>query len=236
MRLLLLLLTVRGTFFTPKEEASALRMRTLMSAAADDGVCASLSLRVDSTSLDTATVSFAPPKNASKVRVEFFTGKFPTQEELDVEEKSRARFVMTSLDPCKTYILRVVPLCPSSGSSDGFLTTCAPFQSVDCGVEVSTETSRGHDCKLEQGVDYRGHDMVFGRGGAQAARRQGVGGAKACCDACAAVQPNRPYNDACTHFVYEEATDTCYFKSPDQEGGLGREDREGYVAGKVVPR
>jgi hypothetical protein len=59
-----------------------------------------------------------------------------------------------------------------------------------------------------------------------------VGGAKKCCDACAAVKPSRPYSDECTHFVYEEGTDTCYFKAADAAGG--RVGRAGYTAGEVV--
>jgi hypothetical protein len=39
----------------------------------------------------------------------------------------------------------------------------------------------------------------------------------------------RPYNDLCTRFVYEEGTDTCYFKAPDAADG--RVAREGYTAG-----
>jgi hypothetical protein len=41
-------------------------------------------MRVDSAGLDTATVSFVPPKHSSKARVEYYTGKFPTQAEVDV--------------------------------------------------------------------------------------------------------------------------------------------------------
>ena len=44
----------------------------------------------------------------------------------------------------------------------------------------------------------------------------------------------RPYNDVCTRFVYEEGSDTCYFKAPDAAGG--RAAREGYTAGEVLPR
>ena len=42
----------------------------------------------------------------------------------------------------------------------------------------------------------------------------------------------RPYSDVCTHFVYEEGTDTCYFKAADAAGG--RVGRAGYTAGEVV--
>jgi hypothetical protein len=53
---------------------------------------------------------------------------------------------------------------------------------------------------------------------------------------CIATPRCRRTGRVCTHFVYKVGTDTCYFKSPDNDGGLGREDREGYVAGKVVLR
>jgi hypothetical protein len=57
---------------------------------------------------------------------------------------------LVPLHPGKKYSLRVSLLCPSSDDPER-LTTCA-----DCSVEVSTEASRGHDCALEQGVDYSG--------------------------------------------------------------------------------
>ena len=190
-------------------------------ATADTGdACASMDIRVDSVGDDTATVSFLSPTNASEVRVEYSTGKFPTQDNVEVREGSRASHVITGLDPGETYAVVVW------------------HDSMRCTVDVSTKASRGHDCALEEGVDYRGHDMVFGHGGYEAARRLDVLSASACCDACAAVKPNRPYNDVCTHFVYEMDTHTCYFKAPadEQGGGLGRENRAGYVAGKVIPR
>ena len=45
----------------------------------------------------------------------------------------------------------------------------------------------------------------------------------------ASHQRGRPYNDVCTRFVYEQSTDTCYFKAKDAAGG--RKTREGYTAG-----
>ena len=208
-------------------EVTGLRMRMLLSG--DDGACSTLDVRIDSVYRDTVTVSFAPPRNASKVRLEYYTGKFPTQSELEVEEgEGRASFVMTSLDPGQTYSLLIEPHCWEPER----LTTCAGF--ADCRAKVSTEASLGYDCVLNSDMDYYGHDMIFGQGGTEAARRRGLGSPGACCDACAAVKPFRPYNDVCTHFVYEVETDTCYFKSPDAEEG--REQRKGYVAGKVEQR
>uniref|UniRef100_A0A7S0XDC0 Apple domain-containing protein n=1 Tax=Mantoniella antarctica TaxID=81844 RepID=A0A7S0XDC0_9CHLO len=188
-------------------------------------------MRVESSSRDTATVSFAPPTGSSNTRVEYSKGKFPTQGEVKTSGSGRASYVMTGLDSGKKYSLRVKPLCPDS---DRVNVGCAIFDGEDCRLEVTTQVSRGHDCQLHDDVDYCGHDMVFGHGGAVAARRQGVGGAEACCAACVAVEASRPYNDICSHFVYEKDTGTCYFKSPDGEGGLGREERKGFVAGRVM--
>lgn len=222
VRLLLLLVAVLGSLGAPEAPGA-------------DDACASLDMRVESSDRDTATVSFAAPDSSSKMRTEYSKGKFPTQSEMTVKGGERASYTMTGLDPGKKYSLRLEPLCPS-GDADGYTPTCEAFLGKSCRIEVTTQASRGHDCELHEGVDYRGHDMVFGHGGAEAARRLNVGGAEACCNACANVEPSRPYNDICTHFVYEVDTDTCYFKSPDAEGKLGMEEREGYIAGKVVPQ
>jgi len=87
----------------------------LAAAAAAD--CKSLDLRVESASRDTATVSLAPPPETKKIRFEYSTGKFPTVDEVWVQDSGNAKrehYVMTDLDPGTEYSLRVTPECSES--------------------------------------------------------------------------------------------------------------------------
>jgi len=90
----------------------------LAAAAAAD--CKSLDLRVESASRDTATVSLAPPPKTKKIRFEYYTGRFPTIDEVWVKDSGNAKrehYVMTDLDPGTEYspprhprMLRVRPV------------------------------------------------------------------------------------------------------------------------------
>mmetsp|Transcript_34468 Transcript_34468/g.84426 ORF Transcript_34468/g.84426 Transcript_34468/m.84426 type:complete len:157 (-) Transcript_34468:305-775(-) len=155
-------------------------------------------------------------------------------EEVDVDGgRGRTNHVLTGLDPGEEYPVTVLPLCLAPGDTE-YHRPCEGFKQKGCSLKVKTKASKGHSCVLHTDTDYRDHDMIFGHGGAEAAKVEGVGGPEECCRACASVKPNRPYSDVCTRFVYEKETDTCYFKAPDAEDG--REEREGYIAGKVVPK
>ena len=103
---------------------------SLLAAAAAADPCSSLDLRVESAGRDTATVSLAPPPGTKKIRFEYYTGKFPTIDEVWVKDNNKVKdsnevkdsgsgkrehYVMTGLDPGTEYSLRVTPECSEGG-------------------------------------------------------------------------------------------------------------------------
>jgi hypothetical protein len=44
------------------------------------------------------------------------------------------------------------------------------YGNFDCRLAVNTQASQGHSCNLHTDIDYKGHDMIFGHGGSDAAK------------------------------------------------------------------
>jgi len=89
-----------------------LLLTALLAAAAAAADCGSLDMRVDSAGPGTATVSLKPPEDATKIRFDYSTGKFPTVDEVELRSNmQRVNYVMKDLDPGTEYPLRVTPIC-----------------------------------------------------------------------------------------------------------------------------
>eukprot|EP00959_Pyramimonas_sp_CCMP1952_P310302 6494262-Pyramimonas_sp.AAC.3 len=157
-----------------------------------------------------------PPASIGKLDyLEYYTGKFPTQVQLDISVPNKwSSIPLSNLQPGTEYEVSIF--------------AAAPQYSRCPSLKFRTKQSSGHKCEMFVDSDFEGHDAFYGYD----SRFIRAKNAKECCNLCAAIKPRLPYYDTCRHWVYEDSTQKCWFKARDAM--QGKKARDGFTAGRVT--